>query len=88
MSIWVLYATTIRGPYSGTVVGVSFGAGAITHVLLFVGYALYKAGVFGNTGLLVYAGVISFTPLILAAIACQFFKPESLRPVLTPQGSA
>ena len=61
---------------------VAFGARAITHVLLFVGYALYKAGVFGNTGLLVYAGVISFTPLILAACACPLFKPESLRPVL------
>ena len=42
----------------------------------------------GNTGLLVYAGVIGFTPLILAAIACQFFKPELLRPISALQGSA
>ena len=87
LSIWVLYATAIRGPYSGKVVGVSFGAGALTHVLLFVGYGLYKAEVIGNTGLLIFAGVIGFTPLILAALACPFFKPESLRPILTPQGS-
>ena len=88
LSIWVLYAVTIRGPYSGKVVGVSFACGAVTHAALFGGYGLYKAGVIGNTGLLVYAGVIGFTPLILAAIACPFFKPESLRPILTPQASA
>ena len=35
----------------------------------------------GNAGLLVYAAVIGFAPIILAAIASQFFKPESLRPV-------
>jgi hypothetical protein len=44
--------------------------------------------VIGNTGLLAYAVVIGFTPLILAALACTFFKPESLRPVLTQQRSA
>jgi len=49
--------------------------------LLFGGYGLYKAGVFGNTGLLVYAAVIGFTPIILAAIASRFFRPELLRPV-------
>ena len=53
-----------------------------------VGYGLYKAEVFGNTGLLIYAGVIGFTPLILAALVCPFFKPESLRPILTPPTSA
>jgi hypothetical protein len=87
LSIWVLYATAIRGPYSGKVVGVSFGAGALTHVLLFVGYGLYKAEVIGNTGLLVYAGVIGFAPLILSALACPFFKPELLRPVPALQGT-
>ncbi len=80
LSVWVIYATTIRGPYSGKVVGVAFAGGAVTHVFLFVGYGLYKAGVIGNAGLLVYAAVIGFTPLILAALACPFFKPESLRP--------
>ena len=55
---------------------------------LFGGYGLYKAGVIGNTGLLVYACVIGFTPLILAAIASPFFKRESLRPVLALQASA
>ena len=87
-SLWVLYASTIRGPYSGKVVAASFVAGALTHVFLFVGYGLYKAEVIGNTGLLVHGVVIGFTPLILAALACPFFKRELLRPVLTPQGSA
>ena len=56
-----------------------------THVLLFMGYGLYKAGVFGNAGLLVYAAVIGFTPIILATIASNFFKPELLtvRPMRT-----
>jgi hypothetical protein len=80
-SIWVIYATTIRGPYSGKVVGVAFAAEALTHVFLFVGYGLYKAGVLGNARLLVYAVVIGFTPIILAAMGCRFFKPELLRPV-------
>jgi|SRR6478752_2594795 len=63
------------------VVGVAYGAGALTHVLLFMGYGLYKAGAIGNTGLLVHGAVIGFTPIILAALASRFFKPESLRPV-------
>jgi hypothetical protein len=37
--------------------------------------------VFGNAGLLVYAAVIGFTPIILAAIASRYFKPELLQPV-------
>jgi hypothetical protein len=84
LSLWVIYATAIRGPYSGKVVGVSFACGAVTHAALFGGYGMYKVGMIGNTGLLVYACVIGFMPLILAAIACWFFKPELLRPVLTP----
>ena len=87
LSLWVIYATAIRGPYSGKVVGVAFACGAVTHAALFGGYALYKAGVIGNTGLLVYAVVLGLTPLILAALACPFFKPESLRPVTSLQGS-
>jgi uncharacterized protein with HXXEE motif len=86
LSIWVLYAVTIRGPYSGKVVGVSFACGAVTHADLFGGYGLYKAAVIGNTGL-VYAGVIGCTPLILA-LARPFFQPESLRPIVTPPASA
>ena len=86
-SLWVIYACVIRGPYSGKVVGVAYAAGAITHVLLFMGYGLYKNGVFGNAGLLVFAAVIGFTPIILAALGSRFFKPESLRPALTPQGN-
>ena len=66
---------------SGKVVGVAFAAGALTHVLLFTGYAAFKAGVIGSAGLLVFAAVIGFAPIILAALASRFFKPELLRPV-------
>jgi hypothetical protein len=38
--------------------------------------------VIGNKGLLLFAAVIGFAPIILAALASRFFKPESLRPVL------
>ena len=68
-------------PYSGKVVGVAFAAGALTHVLLFLGYGFFKSGVIGSAGLLVYAAVIGFAPIILAAIASRFFKPELLSPV-------
>jgi len=81
LSLLVIYASAIRGPYSGKVVGVAYACGAVTHVLLFMGYGLYKAGVFGNAGLLVYAAAIGFTPIILAALASRFFTPESVRPV-------
>ena len=67
LSIWVLYGSAIRGPYSGKVVGVAFGAGALTQVSLFVGYGLYKAEVIGNTGLLVYAACS-----LLAALSQRF----------------
>jgi hypothetical protein len=36
--------------------------------------------VIGSAGLLAYAVVIGFTPIILAAFASRFFKPELLRP--------
>jgi Protein of unknown function with HXXEE motif len=81
LSIWVFYAATIRGPYHGKVVVVSFVCGAVTHALLFIGYGFFKSGVIGSAGLLVYAAVIGFAPIILAAIASKFFKPELLRPV-------
>jgi len=80
LSIWVFYASAIRGPYSRKVVGAAYAAGALTHVFLFVGYGLYKAEVIGNAGLIVHGIVIGFTPIILAAIACRFFKPEALTP--------
>ena len=81
LSLWVIYACAIRGPYSGKVVGVAYAAGALTHVLLFMGYGVFKAGVIGNAGLLVYAAVVGFTPIILAALESRFFKPELLRPL-------
>jgi hypothetical protein len=81
LSVWVIYACAISGPYSGTVVTLAFAAGAVTHVLLFLGYGLFKSEVIGSAGLLVYAAVIGFTPIILAALASRFFKPGLLRPV-------
>ena len=65
----------------GKVVGVAYAAGAVTHVLLFIGYGLFKAGVIGNAGLLIFAAVLGFAPIMLAAIASRFFRPESVRPV-------
>ena len=88
LSLWVIYASAIRGPYSGKVVGVAYAAGALTHVLLFMGYGFFKAGVIGNAGLLVYAAVTGFAPIILAAVASRFFKPELLRPVPVQQATA
>ena len=81
LSLWVIYACAIGGPYSGKVVGMAFAAGSLTHVLLFIGYGFFKNGAIGSTGLLGYAVVIGFTPIILAALGSRFFKPELLRPV-------
>ena len=53
-----------------------------------MGYGFFKAGVIGSAGLLVYAAVIGFAPIILAAIASRFFKPALLRPVSALQASA
>ncbi len=48
----------------------------------------YSLPVIGNAGLLVYAAVIGFAPIILAAIASRFFKPELLRSVPVQQATA
>ena len=81
LSLWVIYACAIRGPYSGKVVGAAIASGAVTHAVLFAGYGMFKAGVIGNAGLVVYGAVVGFTPIILAALASRFFTPELLRPV-------
>ena len=78
LSLWVIYACAIRGPYSGKVVGAAIAAGAVTHAVLFAGYGMFKAGVIGNAGLVVYGAVVGFTPIILAALASRFFNSESL----------
>jgi hypothetical protein len=88
LSVWVIYICAIRGPYSGKVVGVAYASGALTHVLLFMGYGLFKAGVIGNAGLLVYAAAIGFAPIILAALGSRFLKSELLRPVPALQATA
>ena len=75
------------------VVGAAIAAGAVTHAVLFVGYGMFKAGVIGNAGLVVYGAVVGFTPIILAALGSRFFRPELLRPVsaemnnLSPSGT-
>lgn len=79
LSLWVIYACAIRGPIGGKVVGVAFVAGAVTHIILFAGYGLFKAGVIGNAGLLVLAAVVGFTPIILASLASRFFRLDLLR---------
>jgi len=81
LSVWVIYACAIRGPYSGKVVGVAIAAGFLTHALLMVGYQLFKSEVIGSVGLLVYAAVIGFMPIILAALGSRFIRLESLRPL-------
>lgn len=81
LSLWVIYACAIGGPYSGKVVGAAFAAGALTHVLLFIDYGFFKAGAIGGTALQVYAVVIGFAPIILAVLGSRFFKIEWLRPV-------
>ena len=48
------------------------------------GYGMFKAGVIGNAGLVVYGAVVGFTPIVLAAVASRFFKPELLRPISVP----
>ena len=78
LSLWVIYACASRGPYSGKVVGAAIVSGAVTHAVLFVGYGMFKAGVIGDAGLVVYGAVVGFTPIILAAVASRFFKPELL----------
>lgn len=87
LSVWVIYASSFRGPCSGKVVGVSFAIGAVTHALLFMGYGFFKAGVFGGAGLLAYAVMIGFMPIILASLVSRFFKPELLAPVHSLQGA-
>ena len=81
LSLWVIYACAISAPYSGKVVGVAFAAGAVTHVLLFIGYGLFKSGVIGSAGLLIYAAVIGFTPIILAVLGGRFIQLELQRPL-------
>jgi len=43
--------------------------------------------VIGNAGLLVYAAVVGFTPIILAALPGRFMNPESQRPVSALQAA-
>ena len=40
-----------------------------------------RSGVIGRAGLLVYATVTGFAPIILAVLVSRFFKPELLRSV-------
>ena len=61
--------------------GAAIVSGAVTHAVLFAGYGMFKAGVIGSVGLVVYGAVVGFTPIILAALASRFFKPDVLRPI-------
>jgi hypothetical protein len=66
-------------PYSGKVVGVAYAAGAVTHVLLFGATRFTRRGV-RQCGLLVFAAVIGFAPIILAPLRA-VLQAELLRPV-------
>jgi hypothetical protein len=79
LSVWVIYACWIRGPLSGKVVGLAFGAGILAHIFLGVGYGLLKLGVINGTGLLAYAVVLSFAPILFAALGSRAMKSELLR---------
>jgi hypothetical protein len=79
LSIWVIYACGIRGAVSGKAVGLAFGAGILAHIFLGVGYGLLKFGVINGTGLLAYSVVLSFSPIIFAALGSRYLKPETIR---------
>ena len=81
LSLWVIYACAIRGPYSGKVVGVAFAAGASLMSCYSSATGFSSPGMIGSAGLLVFAAVIGFAPIILAALGSRLFKPELLRPV-------
>ncbi len=80
LSVWVFYACAIRGPYSGKVVGLAFGAGILAHIFLGVDYGLQKIGAINGTGVLAVAVVVGFSPILFAALGSRFVQPESLRP--------
>jgi hypothetical protein len=65
-------------------VGLAFGAGILAHIFLGVGYALLKVGLINGTGLLAYAVVLSFTPILFAALGSRFIKRELLQPDPAP----
>jgi hypothetical protein len=62
-------------------VGVEFAAEVLAHIFLGVGYLLLKIGAIGGTGLLAYAVVLGFTPILFGAIGSRVINQESLRRV-------
>jgi hypothetical protein len=80
LSVWVIYACGISGPYSGKVVGLAFGAGILAHIFLGAGYGLLKIGAIGSAGLLAYAVALGFSPILFAALGSRFLKSDLLRP--------
>ena len=80
LSVWVIYACGIRGPLNGKVVGLAFGAGILTHIFLGLGYVFSKIGVINGGGLLAYAVLVSFMPILFAGLGSRFIRPELLRP--------
>jgi Protein of unknown function with HXXEE motif len=80
LSVWVIYACSIRGPLSGKVVGLAFGSGILAGLLLSVGYGLLKFGAIDGAGLLAYGVAIGFMPILFAALGSRFIRPELLRP--------
>ena len=76
----MIYACGIRGPLSGKVVGLAFGAGILAHIFLGVGYGLQKIGVINGTGLLAYAVVSVSRRSYSQPSGARFYRPELLHP--------
>jgi Protein of unknown function with HXXEE motif len=81
LSLWVIYACGIRGPYSAKVLSTAFVAGFLGHVMLGLSYLLLKVGVYGGSGMLAFSILVGFSPIIFAAIGSRFMNPGSLKPV-------
>jgi hypothetical protein len=84
LSFWVIYACGIRGPLNGKVVSLAFGAGILAHIFLGLAFVLFEMGVLNGSGLLAYGVVLSFAPILIAALGSRFIRPELLRPALAP----
>ena len=72
----VLVKATFPGPAGERLSSRALGrAGILAHIFLGLAFVLLKFGVINGTGLLAYGVVLSFVPILFAAI-----KPDLLRP--------
>jgi hypothetical protein len=83
LSFWVIYTCGFRRPHSGKLVAVAFAACILAHILLGLGYLLLKIGAIGGVGLLSYAVVLGFAPIIFAVIGGRVIRPVLPQPAPT-----